>query len=179
MAKRKVKEPVEVVKYKIIRDTQEKVNTWNFIKSKYCDGTIDESLWTGDYTIQGMENIFSIERKASTGEIAGNVWTKQFLNELKRADKLKHFWVICEFSLKDILNFPYNSGIPKRIWPRLKVNATLILKKIIEFETNHNVKFIFAENGEVAKEAARAIFKRMIEMYGDKVNAEEINSTRD
>lgn len=153
-------------KYKIIRDNREKVGYWNFISSKYCSGTIDGTLSTGDYSIEGMEEIFSIERKKTTGELAGNVLTKQFVNELKRGNKLKYFFVLCEFSMQDILQFPYNSGIPNNVWNKLKITNYLILKKIIEFETLYNVRFLFVDNKENAKEVAKAIFKRMLELYG-------------
>jgi hypothetical protein len=151
----------------ILRDVQEKANFWTFSKSKYCDGTVEKHLVTGDYTIDQMSHIFSIERKATTGELAGNVFTKQFENELKRGNKLRHFFVICTFSLKDVLNFPYDSGIPRGIWPKLKVTSQALLKKIIEFECQYNVRFIFANDNETAKEVARSIFKRMIELYNE------------
>lgn len=156
---------VEPKKITIIRDTQEKKNIWRFNKADTCNGTVPESLSTGDYTIKGMEDIFSIERKASTGELAGNITTKQFENELKRGDKLKHFWVVCEFSFQDVVNFPYNSGIPNKIWPKLRVTSNYIIKRIVEMEVEHKVKFIFAGNSENAKLAAKAIFKNMADKY--------------
>lgn len=152
-------------KFLIVRDNREKVGRWNFIKGKYCEGTIDGTITTGDYTIENMQDIFAIERKKTTGELAGNVCTKQFVNELKRADKLKHFFVICEFSLQQILSFPYDSSIPQQYWRKLKMNAALLLRKIIEFECTYNVKFIFAGNADGAKEVARAIFKEMNKRY--------------
>lgn len=158
--------------YTVIRDTQEKKNFWRFIKTDYCTGTVDDSLWTGDYTIKGMEDIFSMERKASTGEFAGNVLTKQFENELRRGDKLKHFFIVLEFSLANVLEFPYNSGIPPKIWPKLRVSGNLILKKIVEFQVKHKAHIIFAGDSASAKEIARAIFKKMAEMYPDKVSDE-------
>lgn len=156
--------------FTVIRDTQEKKGYWQFNKSEYCAGTIDRSLDTGDYTLEGMEDIFSIERKASTGELAGNVLTKRFINELKRANQLKHFFILCEFNIKDVLSFPFNSNIPPRVWPKLKITASLLLKKIIEFEIEYNVKFIFCGSAENAKEVSRSIFKKMIEKYNEKIN---------
>lgn len=153
-------------KFLIIRDTQEKANIWNFNKSKYCDGVIDESLETGDYTLRGLENIFTIERKASTGELAGNLYTRRFENELKRGRKLKRFYLILEFSLADMLSFPYNSGIPKRIWPKLRTNASGLLKRLIELEHKYNIHVVFAGNNDNAREIAKIIFKEMWLKYG-------------
>lgn len=172
------KKKIEIIiqepkKYKVIRDVQEKKGYWEFQKSKYCDGVIDQHLLTGDYTLEGFEDIFALERKASTGELAGNVCTKQFVNELKRADRdLKHFFVICEFSLDDVMRFPYGSGIPKGVWNRLKITSHLLLKRIVEFELEHNVTFVFCGNADNAKEFASSVFKRMIEKYGNEINGE-------
>lgn len=154
----------------VIRDTREKKNVWKFIKSEHLAGTKEKSLETGDITLERYEHIFSLERKATTGELAGNITTKQFENELKRASKLRHFYVICEFSLAQIMQFPYSSGIPQKFWKKLRVTPKFFLKKIVEFECRYNVKFIFAGDGETAKEYARAIFKEMIKLYSDEIN---------
>lgn len=155
-----------IAKYKVIRDIQEKKDVWEFPPSKYCSGTEVNHLLTGDYTLEGFEDIFVIERKANTGELAGNVCTKQFENELARGDKLKHFFILCTFSLKDVTNFPYNSNIPRSVWPKLKITSNLLLKRIIELQMDHKVQFLFCDNIDTAKEVARSIFKRMIERYG-------------
>jgi len=94
-------------KYTIIRDNQEKSNYWTFNANKYCDGTICEHLVTGDYTIRGLEDKFTIERKANTGEFSGNITKARFERELSRMDKLDHSFLILEFTLEDMYSFPY------------------------------------------------------------------------
>ena len=155
----------------VIRDVQEKKNVWQFNKSTSFAGTIEKSLKTGDYVLENYEKIFSIERKASTGELSGNLTTKRFENELKRGEDLRHFFIICEFSLAQILQFPYGSTIPQKFWKRLRVTPKYLLKRIIELECRYKVKFIFANDAETAKETARAIMKEMIKLYGTEVNA--------
>lgn len=157
------------MKYTIIRDTQEKSGYWKFNKSINCNGVMDESLDTGDYCVAGMQDTFSIERKASTGELSSNLTTKRFENELKRGNKLKHFYLVLEFSLADLMRFPYGSTIPKRIWPRLRVTPQFLLKRLIELQTKYNVQVIFAGDSDNAKVIAKAIFRRMVELYPDKV----------
>ncbi len=130
---------------------------------------MDESLDTGDYCVAGMQDTFSIERKASTGELSSNLTTKRFENELKRGNKLKHFYLVLEFSLADLMRFPYGSTIPKRIWPRLRVTPQFLLKRLIELQTKYNVQVIFAGDSDNAKVIAKAIFRRMVELYPDKV----------
>jgi hypothetical protein len=155
------------IKYQIVRDNQEKETKWDFPPSANCNGTTEESLDTGDYTIRGLEDIFIIERKFSTGEFSGNLPAKRFERELQRMEKFKHKFIICEFLLEDLFQFPYNSGIPNKIWPKLRVHSGFLLKKLIELECQFGCKFIFA--GTRGKEMARLLFKRMVELYPDKI----------
>lgn len=151
----------------IIRDVQEKANYWDFSPSNLCRGTVVEGMRTADYTIRGLEKVFCLERKASSGELAGNLYTKQFENELKRMQLFKHAFVVCEFLLEDLFQFPYNSSIPKPIWKKLRVNSKGLLKRLFELEVKYNCKFIFA--GNRGKEVAMILFKQMLEMYPDAI----------
>lgn len=151
----------------IIRDVQEKANYWDFLPSNLCKGTVVDSLKTGDYTIKGLRDQFVIERKFSSGELASNLYTKQFENELKRMQSFKHAFVVCEFLLENLFQFPYNSSIPKPIWKKLRVNSKGLLKRLFELEVKYNCKFIFA--GNRGKEVAMILFKQMLEMYPDAI----------
>jgi hypothetical protein len=150
-------------KYLIVRDTQEKANFWNFEPSEKCIGTTDDSLSTGDYTIKGMEDIFTIERKYSTGEFSGNITEARFERQLCRMDAMKHSFLVLEFTLQDVYNFPSGSGIPSKKWSQLRVTPNFILKRLIEIETDHKCKIIFA--GNKGEEIATTIFKRMQQLY--------------
>lgn len=144
----------------VIVDTREK-NPWAFdaVEDNYYNfNTEVATLKTGDYSIKGLENIFVIERKASTAEISMNVTEPRFEEEFKRLEPFKFKFVICEFDFRDIISFPLNSGIPKRAWGSLKVTGKFILKKITDLEMNYGVNFIYA--GENSIEAAVAIMKR-------------------
>lgn len=154
---------MEIKKYVVIRDSREKANFWDFPPSKYCAETVVDGLPTGDYSLRGIETKFTIERKANTGEIAGNLYEKRFENELKRMQKFKHAFIVCEFLLEDLFKFPYGSNIPKSKWKYLKVNSNGLLKRIFELEVKYKCKFIFA--GSRGKEVARILFARMAELY--------------
>lgn len=54
-----------VDKFSIIRDTREKEG-WNFDFYSSC-AIESRGLKTGDYTLEGLEEILCIERKANTG----------------------------------------------------------------------------------------------------------------
>lgn len=151
----------DIPDYKILRDKREKARYWTF------PNTEDAHLVTGDYTIANLEDVFIIERKASTGELSNNITKKQFEAELKRMQKFKHAYIICEFTLEDVFNFPYNSSIPKYLWRKLRVTSHFILSRIAEIEAKYKVKFIFA--GPKGKEYCEIIFKRMARTYADRL----------
>lgn len=152
-------------KYTVIRDTNEKKgHGWQFTtSSSWCEGTKELHLDTGDYTFEGHENLFTIERKADTSEISLNVFEPRFERELQRMESIEYPFVICEFTYQDVLNFPENSGIPKFRWSHLKATNNSILKCLIEFQAKYKAKWLLVgkDNG---KRVASCIMKRMTEI---------------
>ena len=153
-------------KYVVVRDTREKENQgWTWNKSKYCAGTVTRKLDTGDYTLEldgkCMSNYVTIERKGSISEWAKNVTEARFERELERLDGIQYPWILLEFNMTDVLNYPVGSGIPKSKWRFLKFRGPFILKKMTEMMCNHRVRIIL--RGANGKEVASNIFKRVIE----------------
>jgi ERCC4-type nuclease len=153
-------------KYVVIRDTKEKEgHGWFFTHSTpWCNGTKPLHLDTGDYTFEGHEKLFTIERKADTAEISLNIFEPRFVRELERMEEeIEHPFVVCEFSYQDVLDFPKNSGIPPYRWNHLKISNNTMLKAITEFQVKYKAKWILAgkDNG---KRVASCIMKRMTEI---------------
>jgi len=90
----------------IIRDSREKPHCgWKWNKTKQISGTEVATLKYGDYSIAGLEDIVSIERKGSASEFLNNILTidnKRFEKELKQLALFKYAYIICEFQLEDI-----------------------------------------------------------------------------
>lgn len=147
--------------YKIIRDTREKENNgWKWNKSRNCSGTAMGALKTGDYTMEGCEEFFTIERKGSVSEVAQNIIQERFENELIRLNQMQYPFIIFEFSVNDVLVYPIGSHIPKKKWKYLKIRGDFILKRIVYFMVKYNnIKFIFA--GSKGKDIAKAIFREI------------------
>lgn len=133
----------------VIKDTREQ-NGFNL--EFYGFKVIDRKLDTGDYSIEGMEHLLCIERKASTGEIAMNFGkkVKQFDAEIERMKPIKHRYLICEFTLATLMEFPKNSGIPKNKLSKVRMNANYLLYRIRKLEQS-GVKIIFCQNQEEAE----------------------------
>lgn len=154
-----------VSKYTVIRDTREKEGMgWLWSKSRYCEGTIARKLDQGDYAIEGYEDLMVIERKGSVSEWAQNLgvnWDR-FERELERSRHIKYFWIVLEFDMKDVMNFPVGSGIPRKSWSSLRFKGPFILKRTLDIMKDYpNVNIVFA--GGSGREVAASIFKRTTE----------------
>lgn len=151
--------------FTIIVDTREQM-PWEFgyhVTSK-------KKLDTGDYSIEGMENIFTIERKMSVSEIATNITENRFKDVLERLGKIPHSYLIMEFSIEDIYTFPVGSDIPKRLWDKLRVKGHYIMKILLEASINHNIHLLFCGDASNAERTASSLIKRIYEKYGKNNN---------
>lgn len=106
---------MEDSEFTIIIDTREQ-QPWDF--SQYA--TAVQKLDSGDYSIEGMEEIVSIERKKSVNEFANNITEKRFKDWVERLSKVEFPFILLEFNLQDILHYPVGSGVPKHMWNKIK-----------------------------------------------------------
>lgn len=147
----------------IIRDTREKVGYWDF--SFYGHEQKISKLDTGDYSLVGFEDVLCIERKKSTSEIATNIGKdkKRFEAELERMKTFKYKYLILEFSVANLMEFPNNSGMAKAQQKNVRINSQFLFKKLNEYEEVYGVEVIFAGNKENAVNIALDILKECYE----------------
>ncbi len=112
--------------YTVIRDTREQLgHGWNFPshlpdrRPPRCDGTVVETLQTGDYSLVGYTDLLAIERKNDFSELWGNYSSKKrpaFEAEMERMSKFKYPYIIIESSLNpDIMELSppqFTKGVP-------------------------------------------------------------------
>ena len=89
--------------FTIIIDTREQ-QPWGF--EHYT--TANRKLDTGDYSIEGLEEIICIERKKSINEIANNITESRFIDVVDRMSKFKYAFILLEFNLEQVLAFKSN-----------------------------------------------------------------------
>lgn len=144
--------------FTVIKDTREQQG-WFFDPDQEtgCLGTTVQGLPTGDYSLAGYESVFTIERKASTGEFSQNVVQQRFENELKRLSVMPHPYVFLEFSAFDISVFPATSRIPKSRWKYLRITSDFLWKRFIEMSGDHNVPLVLV--GDCGPHLAMVLFK--------------------
>lgn len=149
--------------FTIIIDTREQI-PWEFGFHE----TAKRKLDTGDYSIEGFENILAIERKKSVSEIATNLSESRFKDVLQRLSQIKHPYMIFEFSLDDVYNFPVGSDIPKRMWDKLKISGNYIIKRLIEIQLEYNIQVVFCDDPSNAERFSVSLMKRIYERYHQK-----------
>lgn len=148
----------------LIVDTREKL-PW-FIPSSnepWVDGIVSKKLDYGDYAIEGMENLCSIDRKRNPAELSANLFSKRFERELQRMENCKRPVILCEFRLSVLERFPRDSGIPKKKWRFLRVGPKNLFGKLSSLKEDYPyVIWLFAGSTYVAKDIARSILKEVM-----------------
>lgn len=153
--------------YTVIRDTREKPDQgWWFRKSNKCDGTIEKKLDTGDYSIVGLTDILTIERKGSVSEFARNVVQERFIKELNRLSEFEFSFILLEFDMDNVIKYPKGCGMSTASQKRCRVKGSYFLRRIIELEMQYPTKIIFV--GSHGRQVADSIFRRTIETIGPK-----------
>ena len=151
-------------KYTIIKDTREKQG-WDFPARESCAGTEIGTLKTGDYTLKGFEHLICIERKKNPAEVAGNLGIKKrpFEAEMQRMADYKHAFIICEFGVSELLEYPKNSSVPKYRQHNVIITGRYMLKCLLEYQLQYNVKILFCDDAKSASIVASSLMKRLYE----------------
>jgi hypothetical protein len=149
--------------FQVLRDSREQdEHGWTFPanESEGILGTTVRGLPTGDYTLVGFESVLCLERKGSTGEFAQNVCQDRFERELERMRAFPVRFVVLEFTLDDLWNFPANSGIPRSRWRFLRTTREFLLKRLVELSSTYDTPFVPC--GRLGREFALSVFKRVV-----------------
>jgi len=153
---------MQAEQYQVIRDTRERDEKgWWFPEKDRCLGTVEEMLPTGDYSLKGFEKVFVIERKGCISEFAKNLVQDRFHDELYRLDKFEHPFLVLEFEMSDVVNWPKTSGIPPAKQRFMRMTPQFVMQRVCELQLEHRARIIFA--GKFGRHFASSLFKRIIE----------------
>ena len=142
--------------FTIIVDTREQ-QPWTFDNYAKAHKKLD----TGDYSVEGLEHLLTIERKKSSSEFATNIVESRFKDVVMRLSQFKYSFLLLEFNLEDLLIYPIGSTVPKRMWDKVKITPSFLIKNIIELQLNHNIKVMFCGSASNAEKIAEFIFKKI------------------
>lgn len=144
----------------ILIDTREQ-QPWEF---NYHSSS-RQKLDTGDYSIQGLEQILTIERKKSVSEIANNISEKRWQDVLNRMSIFPYKFILMEFNLQDVINYPIGTDIPKKLWDKLKISNKYILKCLTDIQIKHNIHILYCGDSDNAQKIAINIMRTIYKLY--------------
>ena len=147
-------------KFSIIQDTREQLPLI-FPADECYSEIIVAKLDTGDYAINGLQNLIAIDRKASVSELATNVFEKRFKDVIQRMSEAKYKYFIFEFDLNQVMQYPIGSNIPKRLWDKIRVNNNFLLSFIAQVQVQHGIHVLFCGDATNAAAMTLKIFKRI------------------
>ena len=156
--------------YTVIKDTREQEgSTFERFSGRYhqCNGMVVRKLDTGDYSLEGLEDKICIERKARVSELAINLGKdkRRFMAEIERMKEFPFKFLVLEFTLADVMDFPERSDIPEEKWSSIVITNKYMLKMLIEFQMYDDIHVIFCGNRKNAKLVVSSILKRINEYY--------------
>ena len=149
--------------FDILVDDREKM-PWNLAKNcKYIQHSTVARLLVGDYTIVGLEDRLCIERKRTATEFANNVFDKNFRLELERMQKFLYRFIIFEFDLQNIIDFPAGSSIPAEKLAQVRVTGQYMMRFISEIETVYHIPVLICGSESNARFMVANIMRRVAE----------------
>jgi len=152
----------------IIIDSREQT-PFSFASFEYIDNIIVRKLDTGDYSIDGMEDLLCIERKMTVAELAMCLTKPRFFNELDRMTNYKYRYLLCEFDYYHIDVYPENSDIPLSKRKNIRIKGPFIRSKIIEMTLKYGINVILCGNHSYAEDIAATIMKKVWEIENGKI----------
>lgn len=156
--------------YKVIRDTREQDgHGWVFDahnserRPPRCEGTIVDTLKTGDYSLVGYTDILTIERKFAFSELWSNYSSQKrsaFEEEMDRMSNIKHAYIIIESLLTpDIMELSppqFTKGVPGKS----------LIRWLMHLSAKYGVKILPA--GQCSKKIAQIIFEEVVRAEKDR-----------
>lgn len=140
----------------VIVDTREQ-RPWEFEESEVA------TLPVADYAPKGFEHLVLVERKGSVAELAGSLTDKgRFERELAKLNEHPFGFVVLEFTLNDLINYPTSAKLPPFVKSRIRVRGPYLLKRLAELQIRYpRIHWVFA--GTKGKEYAMAVMKAVVE----------------
>ena len=157
--------------FTVIRDTREK-KPYNLEDPRILD-VVTKKLDTGDYSIEGLEKMFAIERKASVNELHVNLSKHKigaFKRELERFQSYRFKYMILDATYQQLLDFPRNNGLHFTVVDKIKVRGTFLSACLIRLQVKYNFNIIFAGNKENSERIAINIMKEVLETLDGEIS---------
>jgi hypothetical protein len=90
---------------------------------------------------------------------------KRFKDVIERMSQYKHAYILIECNYDQMINYPIGSDVPKKLWGKIKISPSFIMKFITELSVYHNIHVIFCGSARGAEKTALSIMKRVYDKY--------------
>jgi len=126
--------------------------------------TTVKTLQVGDYSIVGLEEHISIERK-EVGDLIGclSFDRDRFERELYKSKSLDYFALVIEGSLKELANGEYRS----------KMQPQSVIQSLMAFSIRYNLPIFFAEHRQFGQRITESLLIKYIKECEKKINSLE------
>ena len=149
----------------LIIDTREK-QPWCFDGDDAFADVIYQKLDGGDYSIQGMEHIITIERKATVDELFNNFTKdkKRIIAEFERLKDHPFKFLVVEETCDDIMN-PHRYYVNKKKINKQspKMPVAVVTSNLTKLMLEHDAQVIFG--GMRAQAMARGILLHAYDLH--------------
>lgn len=145
----------------ILADTRDK-KPWYFEEDEYFKGTARKKVDYGDYSIEGLEDLIFIERKASCAELAKNITEDRFHRLLNTGSNFKYKYIIVECPLQNLLEYPAHENFSNEIKQKIKIHPNLLLAYIVKVMITYDIHIIFAGNAKGGQKLAYRILRQIL-----------------
>lgn len=145
----------------ILADTRE-TKPWYFEEDEYFSGTARQKVDYGDYSIEGLEGLIFLERKASCVELAKNITEDRFHKLMSMGKCFKYKYIIVEAPFDDLMNYPWNEKLSKEVKSKIKISSNYLLAYLVKVMVTYDIHIFFAENPKSASRLAYRILRQIL-----------------
>ena len=159
----------------IIADTRDK-KPWNFLEDELFLGTTRQKVEYGDYTIEGLEHLIFMERKANAKELAQNITEKRFHKLMEMAQEFKYKYIIVECPFEHLLEYPKYEQISAETKKKIKIHPNLLLSYFARVTIEYGINVLFCSSVKGGQAMAYRLLRQIYRREKDNI-IKEINDT--
>ncbi|MBW1794827.1 MAG: hypothetical protein JRJ38_10420 [Deltaproteobacteria bacterium] len=145
------KKSIKVPKPTVIIDSSERMG-YTFCRfSNWFAGTVKKRLKHGDYSIQGMEEQISIERKTLPDLVGSIIFKrKQFIKNMEQFSNLKKKCVVIEASFSEV----------KSLYSESNAHPNAVVGSLIAIQEKWDIPFYFLDSFELSEEFVASMLSK-------------------
>lgn len=128
-----------------------------------------KKLDTGDYTLKGYEHLLVIEKKRNVIELANSIAKQRFWREIDRMKNYKYKFLILDFPIDDIINYPDTAKLPFYIKRKIRIRGPFLLSRMSTIQLA-GIQIIYASHQYNSQMILEDLFKQVIKKEEAAVN---------